>query len=151
MKIKIPFLWIAAALIVSALACLAGGDNFSLPSSLGDESGLLGTSWSLVEIGGDEPISTSGSFPTITFGGGQAFGNAGCNYWGAAYSVDGNNFSFGEVEITEIMCETPSGIMEQEDAFVQMLMDAERFELQGNRLTIFTSSGEVFVFEEMGT
>lgn len=151
MKIKTAFFWIAAALVISTLACLAGGENFSLPSSPGDESGLLGTSWSLIEIGGDEPISTSGSLPTMTFGGGQAFGNAGCNYWGAPYIVEGGNLSFGEIETTEMLCETPSGVMMQENAFVQMLMESERFELQDNRLTIFTSSGEVFVFEEMGT
>ena len=151
MKVKTAFLWIAAAIIISTLACLAEGLNGSLPSSPGDESGLLGTSWSLVEIEGDQPIAASGSFPTITFGGGQAFGSASCNYWGAAYTVDGNNLSFGEVEITEIMCETPSGIMAQEDAFVQLLNEAERFDIQDNRLTIFTSSAETLVFQELGT
>ena len=151
MKIKTAFFWIAAALTISALACLAGGENLSLPSSPGNESGLLGTSWFLVEIGGDEPISTSGSFPTITFGGGQAFGNAGCNYWGAAYTVEGGNLSFDEIETTVMLCEIPSGVMEQEDAFVQMLNEAERFDLLDNRLTIFTSSGETLVFQELGT
>ena len=87
----------------------------------------------------------------MIFGGGQAFGNAGCNYWGAAYAVEGSSLSFGEVEITEIMCETPSGIMMQEDAFVQMLKEAERFKIQDNRLTIFSSSGETLVFQELGT
>lgn len=151
MKTRTVFLSITAAFMILTLACLAGGQNGSILSTPADESGLLGTSWVLVEIGGNQPIAASGSFPTVTFGGGQAFGNASCNYWGAAYTVEGSELIFGEVETTVMLCQNPPGVMAQEDAFVQMLHEVERFEIQDNRLTIFTSSGGVFVFEEIGT
>lgn len=40
--------------------------------------------------------------------------------------------------------------MDQEQTFLQILMDAVRFELQAGSLTIFTSSGDSLVFQKIG-
>lgn len=150
MKPKLVFTLIIVALMFATLACLGGGQSGSPQEGSPDDSGLSRGTWVLVEIRGEEPVSNGGSFPTITFMDGQASGNASCNGWGASYSSSGDSLSFGEAETSVMLCEV-SGVMEQEEAFIQMLGEAQRFEIQDNRLTIFTSSGETLVFQELGT
>lgn len=155
MKSKTSLILITAVLSLAILACLGSGQstssNSSSPSSSSssdDEDPLLGTAWLLNQYGGND-ILPNGNQPSITFSGGLASGNSGCNGWQGNYTIDGTNLTFGELTGSEIFCENPEGIMEQEDAFLQMLGDAASYELNGDQLTIFTSSGETLVFSSM--
>lgn len=155
MKSKTSLILITAVLSLAILACLGSGTNTSSnssssssSSSSGDEDPLLGTGWLLKQYGGKD-ILANGNQPSITFSGGLASGNSGCNGWQGNYTIDGTNLTFGELSGSEISCENPAGIMEQEDAFLQMLGDSASYELNGDQLTIFTSSGETLVFSRM--
>lgn len=152
MKSKTTLILIMAVLSLAILACLGSGQNESPSnsSSSGGNDPLLGTGWILNQYAGNDVIPT-GNRPTITFSGGQASGNSSCNGWNGSYTIDGTNLQFGDIEQSEVFCESPEGIMEQEDTFVQMLGDAASYELQGDQLTIFTSSGDTLVFERMGS
>ncbi|MEJ2759358.1 MAG: META domain-containing protein [Anaerolineales bacterium] len=158
MKTKTSLILITAVLSLAILACLGSGQSTSSnsspssssssSSSSGHEDPLLGTGWLLKQYGGKD-ILPNGNQPTITFSGGLASGNSGCNGWQGEYTIDGTNLTFGELSGSEIFCENPAGIMEQEDAFLQMLGDAASYELNGDQLTIYTSSGEALVFSSM--
>ena len=151
MKTKVVYGLIIVTLALAVLACLSSGQTSPISSnSSNDESGLLGTTWVLAEIQGNEPISNGGALPTITFSGGQASGNSSCNGWGAKYTISGTDIHFEDFTGSEIACENPPGIMDQEQAFIQMLSGAVRFELQNGMLTIFDGSGETIVFQELG-
>jgi heat shock protein HslJ len=152
MKSKTPIILILAALSLAILSCLSSGQNASAPSGssgASDGSPLLGTAWWLIEYQGTT-VPESWNYPTVTFQETEASGNSGCNGWRASYSVGGSNISFGEVTASEIMCENPAGIMELEETFIQMLGEAASFELDGNKLTIFTANGDAFVLYELG-
>ena len=155
MKPKFVLTLIAVSLMFAALACLGGGQNSSDPSGssgssgASDESPLQGTAWWLMEYQGTA-VPESWNHPSLTFMESEASGNSGCNGWGAPYTVDGNNLSFGEVEASAMMCEEPAGIMQMEETFIQMLGEAASFELQDKKLTIFTESGDTLVLYELG-
>lgn len=151
MKSKAVFLMICVMLGLSALACLGGGQAGNSPAGsdgqTGGQSELDGTTWVLVEIQGGEPLSNGGALPTISFIGSQASGNSSCNGWGADLSVSGDSIQFSNFSGSEIFCENPAGIMDQEQTFLQILMEAVRYEINGDRLTIFSSSGATLVFQ----
>jgi heat shock protein HslJ len=147
MKSKTSLILFTAVLSIGILACLGGGQT---SSSQSEDDPLLGTGWILEEYRGTALIA-AGNRPTITFSGELASGNAGCNGWNGSYTIDGTDLNFGELETSEIFCETPEGIMDQEDVFLQMLGDSDRYELEGDTLTIFTSSGETLIFTKMGS
>jgi heat shock protein HslJ len=151
MKSKAVFMLILTMLGLSVLACLGGGQTASPPSDSSGQSGgqseLEGNTWVLVEIGGGEPLSNGGALPTLTVIGDQASGNSSCNGWGAKVSVSGDSLQLSDFSGSEIFCDTPAGIMEQEQAFLQILMDAVRYEVTDDSLTIFSSSGATLVFQ----
>lgn len=150
MKAKTSLILITAALSLAILACLGSGQNTASDSPSSGDDPLLGTGWILNQLGGSELIPT-GNRPTITFSGGQASGNASCNGWQGSYTIDETNLQFEDFELSEIFCESPEGIMDQEDAFILMLGDASSYEVQGDQLTIFTSSEETLIFTRMGS
>lgn len=138
MKLKTTLVLLAVTLILAMTAC-SGGDQTK-------EALMQSPGWVLVEFQGTTPIGE----PTLRFQDGQASGTTGCNNWIGTYQVNRTNMRIREIEKTEEFCENPPGIMEQESTFVRLLEDSERFELEGERLTIFTSSGESLIFNRMG-
>jgi len=152
MKSKTSLILIGAVLSLAILSCLGGGQASSAPSGSSgssNDSPLQGTAWWLLEYQGTA-VPDSWNHPSMTFMESEASGNSGCNGWSASYNVDGSSLSFGVVTASEMMCEQPEGIMEMEDTFVQMLAEAESFELGDKKLTIFTSSGDAYVLYELG-
>ena len=80
---------------------------------------LPGTSWVLVELDGADPVADA--VPTMEFGeDGTVSGNASCNTYNAAVTIDGSELSFGPVATTRMMCADPAAA-DQETAFVAAL------------------------------
>ncbi|MCA9928993.1 MAG: DUF4377 domain-containing protein [Anaerolineales bacterium] len=75
---------------------------------------------------------------------GQLVGIGGCNNYFGSYQLDGNAISIEGVGSTEMWCE---GAMDQEAAFLGMLLQAESWALADGTLTINTAAGEL-VFGE---
>jgi heat shock protein HslJ len=132
MKRKLLILLTLAALLLSACSAASAGDP------------LDGSSWELSAAAGKAVLP--GTNVTLAFADGQASGEAGCNGYGGAYALDGNQISFQDVASTLMLCTAPEGVMEQEAGFLGSLNEAERFELAGGQLQLFRSDGEALTF-----
>ncbi|MEJ2486931.1 MAG: META domain-containing protein [Anaerolineales bacterium] len=105
---------------------------------------LDGTSWVLFAYRNTTPIEAAK--PTIAFTDGEVSGSASCNQYGGSYQVDGDKISFSAMFMTEMYCMEPEGVMEQESLYLEMLGNAESFELSEGQLMIFMADGETLTF-----
>lgn len=117
-----PFLTVAGLLAISA------APSYGAPS--GD--------WRVDLIDGKAPIA--GSKVTMRFEPkGRVSGIASCNRYGAAYTVEGDNISFGPAMTTRMAC--PPDIMAQEQRFLRVLEGAATWRIGAERLIIRTADG----------
>jgi heat shock protein HslJ len=126
---------LVAALLISACAVFS-------PASTDP---LEGTSWRLTSYDGKQPIP--GRNVTVTFSNGSMRGSAGCNSFQGKYQVQGRALTFNELAATEMACLEPDGIMQQEQAVLGFLREADAFERQGKQLHILRADDAVLVFE----
>lgn len=79
---------------------------------------------------------------------GDLSGSAGCNnYSGGFTAYDQVLRVSGPLATGLIFCETPEGIMEQEQAFLSLMQSAATFQISAGQLSIFDSNGNrVLVF-----
>ena len=102
---------------------------------------LTNTYWKLVELNGAAVEPGEGKeLHMILRGEDQVGGYAGCNQFTGSVTVTGDGLSFGPIASTRRMCQDA---MQQEDAFLQALENAQRFEISGEDLAIADASGEV--------
>ena len=127
---------LAATILLSIAACSLPG----LPT--GDP--LKGTSWRLVTLGRAGLIP--GTEITATFEDGQVGGSAGCNHYGGSYRVSGDKLAADAAFMTEMACMNPPGVMEQEQAYVELLGNAETFSVTEGRLEIVAANGQSLTF-----
>jgi len=106
----------------------------------GDPASLLrGVEWAVLSIDGEPPVE--GSEVSIAFGGdGHVSGAASCNRFMGAYALSGEGLSLTQVATTMMAC--PEPIMAQEQRFLALLGEVNRFEIgdQG-RLLLHTGDG----------
>ncbi len=126
------------------------------PDTAGKESGsgLSGTTWTLEAIGdaGSPEPALAGVDVTVEFSehGNEVSGWTGCNSYGGNYYADEFIFFTEMLSWTEAGCANqPEGAMEQEERFLDLMVDCEGFELNGSRLTL-TDGEEVMVFVSAG-
>ncbi|MBE9126602.1 MULTISPECIES: META domain-containing protein [unclassified Coleofasciculus] len=79
---------------------------------------------------------------TATLADGRMTGSAGCNRYGAFYGMNGKGLIFDRIEFTEMACQQPEGIMEQEQNYLQALQSVTRYRLRRNRLMFFNERGD---------
>jgi heat shock protein HslJ len=128
-------LTLATIILLSVAACALPG----LPT--GDP--LKGTSWRLVTLGGAGLIP--GTQIKATFEDGQVHGSA-CNSYGGSYKVSGDKLTVEALFMTEMACQNPEGVMEQEQRYLEMLGMAQTFKVSSGQLQIFAAGGEVLTF-----
>jgi putative lipoprotein len=133
MRIKLISLIVLLTILLPA--CV-NTDNTSDP--------LEGTNWELSAISKHRPIEESNI--TLSFEEGLARGSSGCNSYGGAYQVNGEQIEFQEFESTVMDCTEPHGVMEQEIDYLNTLGNAQRFEIQDGQLLIYWSAHEAFTF-----
>jgi heat shock protein HslJ len=108
------------------------------------------TSWFLRSYGEQSNLKAiiEGTEITATFDGSTAeiSGSAGCNSYFAEYEIDGNKLTVFDMAFTEMACQSPLGIMEQEQEFLSILANAHSFEADHTMLTIFCSGGRQLYF-----
>ena len=109
------------------------------------ESSLAGTNWTLQSLNGEELIP--GTEITAQFGEEQILGNAGCNSYQANYELNDSRISVLDFISTEIFCEEPEGVMDQEGEYMALMLGVDQFQIQDDQLTLRTSDGETLVFE----
>ena len=111
---------------------------------------LADTSWELVSLNGKELIE--GTAITLVFTETYLGGQMGCNGYGGSpdtgkYNIkrDGT-FQIGDpFAVTVQLCTEPEGIMEQEAAYIEALMNAAKFRMVDNRLEIDNGIGETIL------
>ncbi len=138
---------------MSALAIVLGSLIFGaifIVNAAGDKApqetvDLNGTSWKLSQLPGQDLVP--GRDVTLDFADGQAEGSAGCNGYFGSVTVEDNSLSFGPIASTEMFCELPDGLMDQELAYLMALSAAASFQVEDDTLTLLDSDGEpVLVF-----
>lgn len=124
---------------------------------------LEGPTWSLLSIVGARQIEgeavpwpdpgwvVEGTGITVVFAGGTASGSAGCNDYGAAYTLDGTSLAFADIAATEKACLTPEGVMEQEQRYLGALKDVTDYCIYGTLLWLWTEGGRALAFTAQGT
>ncbi|MEJ2513578.1 MAG: META domain-containing protein, partial [Anaerolineales bacterium] len=113
--------------VIAVLSVLTIIVSACSPGNPADQIDLEGTSWLLTAFNLNNPIE--GSQVTMTFNEGLVTGNAGCNSYSSAYQVDGETIAFGPIVQTEMACMEPTGVMEQERDFLEILGAAQSIEL----------------------
>jgi heat shock protein HslJ len=86
---------------------------------------LPGTSWTLVDLDGAEPVGET--TPNITFTeDGTVTGTTGCNTFNGQVTIDGSTLSFGPLATTRMACVDPAAST-QEQAFLAALEDVTAY------------------------
>lgn len=102
---------------------------------------LTNTYWKLVELNREAVQPGEGKeLHMILRGEDQVGGYSGCNQFTGSVTVTGEGLSFGPIASTRRMCQE---VMEQEDAFLQALENAQRYSISGEDLAIENANGEV--------
>lgn len=108
---------------------------------------LPGT-WTLVSmIAG---MGTSNALPGTTINAtfaddGTVSGTAGCNNYVASYQSGVNTLTIGTMATTQMTCNSPTGIMNQEQIFLTNLRAAATFTITGDLLSISDSNGKTLL------
>ena len=132
--------------LISACQGGIGGEQRGAPE------GLVGTEWTLTSLRGDSLIEET-EIP-LYFTDRYLGGRMTCNHYGGgpdsgAYTAtDDGSFTIDEVAVTVRLCLEPEGVMEQEAAYIEALLDAATYQIINDRLEITDASGEtLLVFE----
>ena len=126
--------WISGLVILcSTLGCAQ--------ETMKPDVSLTNTYWKLVELNG-APVSPGEDkeLHMTLRGEDQVGGYSGCNQFTGSVTVSGEGIAFGPIASTRRMCAEG---MRQEDAFLQALESAHRFEISGEDLAIENANGEV--------
>ena len=104
------------------------------------------TEWSLISLNGADPLS--GTRITLRFAAGSLEGFAGCNRYGASYTLKGNKFKIPEISSTAEGCLSPEGVLEQETTYLNILsgVDKIRFADRNTLEMENTARGAALVF-----
>ncbi len=102
---------------------------------------MTNTYWKLVQLNGVAVEPGEGKeLHMILRGEDQVGGYAGCNQFTGSVTLSGDAISFGPIASTRRMC---ADAMQQEDAFLQALENAQRYTISGESLAIENAGGEV--------
>jgi len=107
---------------------------------------LSGTTWKLISYDENKPLA--GKDMTAEFDAKEIQGSASCNSYFGTYNLKGDQISISGLGWTEMACMDPEGIMEQEQTIMKMLSESSSFSIQGDKLQITTSAGELLVFQQ---
>jgi heat shock protein HslJ len=117
----------------------ASGDAADVASS----DPLDGSAWTLVD--GVELVE---GWPiTVTFDAGSVGGTSACNDFGATYRLDGSSLSIGPLDTTGAACEP--AVMDSERAFDEALEAVDRYQLDGDQLTLSGDGVDDLVFTRL--
>ncbi len=67
---------------------------------------------------------------------GRVQGKAGCNTYFANYQAAGNVLTVDRPGSTNLFCDSPEGVMQQEQQFLAALNSAATFQISGSQLQI---------------
>jgi heat shock protein HslJ len=127
---------------------LMGRRSIRLATFTVQSESLVDTHWNVVGYnnGKQAVVSVNASTKlTATFTKVNVTGFAGCNDYNATYEATPPKISFGAVASTRKACSSPSGVMEQESAYLAALATAATYQMQGTTLEFRTADGAIAV------
>ena len=131
-KMLLPVIVGAVALL--ALACSSEEQP--------EERPLAGTSWTLLSVGGSPAIGNV----EVEFSEESGIsGWAGCNNYRGRYSASGSSFTTEDLIWQEAPCPNRQLLL-QEERYIDLLVDGERFAISGSQLTITSSDSQTITF-----
>ena len=108
---------------------------------------LEGTSWEVIGYnngkGGVVSVIIGTEITTDFIEDGQLTGSASCNNYFASYEIDDDRITIGPAGATEMFCEEPEGIMEQEQQYLAALGTAAPYKITGLAMEMRTSEGSL--------
>ena len=125
---------ITLILTATVVACATAEPDLPPPQS----TRLLDTKWKLISLNGDDLIE--GRAITLRFGETFLEGSGGCNAYGGSYTASEDSLSVSGVYATEMGCMEPKGIMEREQAYLQILTTVTRYRVDGDRLELYNQA-----------
>ena len=103
-------------------------------------TGLAGTMWRVVSYNnGNEAVVSliAATDLTVSFDAGdRVSGQAGCNSYTGPFESSNGTLKVGTLASTRKLCQSPSGVMEQETKFLAALQNAATYKIEGNILWI---------------
>ncbi len=106
---------------------------------------LAGPKWEVTGINnGKNAVSSvvAGTTVTATFGpDGTVSGSAGCNSYSAGYTLSGTALKVDHAAATQMFCDSPAGVMDQETAFLNALAASTVVETSASGVTLRDASG----------
>ncbi|NQE53647.1 hypothetical protein C5S29_08640 [ANME-1 cluster archaeon GoMg3.2] len=130
---------------------LSTDDNVSLVYNATEspEFDLEGNTWTLTSFIAGEDVQLPIQNTTITayFEDGNISGNAGCNNYFGAYTVDGNELNISKVQGTTKMYCGPEEVMQQEYQYLEMLGNVTTCAIEENQLRLSTEGNRTLVYQ----
>ena len=110
---------------------------------------LAGTRWTVANFNNGASAVVGlipGTSITLEFdGAGRVSGNAGCNSYFASYRASGASLTVDRPGTTSLLCESPEGVMQQEQQYLAALNSAATFLISGDALQIRTGADALAV------
>ena len=130
--------WLLFGFALFLVACGSDGDP------------LAGSEWRLVALGdAAAPAEAAAGDAGAEFGAaGELTGWTGCNSYAARYRARASEVRLAELRWTERGCPSQA-LFRQEQRIQDSLATVERFEVSGERLTLYSEGGRVLVFERV--
>jgi heat shock protein HslJ len=112
-----------------------------------DES-VEGETWVADELqtasGNSQPLA--GTFLSVVFDDGSLSGTSGCNTYFTSYAIDGDSIEIGVIGSTRAFCSDPTGVMDQESAYLGLLERADHYERDGDRLVLLEGDNVLVIY-----
>ena len=135
--------------IAKAILTLKGKSGHTLATFGVQSQSLAGTNWTVVDYNNGKHAVVSvvaGTKLTAIFDrNDQVSGSAGCNDYNGPAKATPPKISIGPLASTRKACGSPSGVMEQESAYLAALQSAVTYSIQGSSLEFRTASGAIAV------
>ncbi|MCB0114585.1 MAG: META domain-containing protein [Caldilineaceae bacterium] len=114
-----------------------------------EPTSLVDVNWvECPESGCGEPAGESTIYRTIAFSDDNLVsGQSGCNRYFNTYLLDGNEITFGIFALTRMHCGDDA--MAEEEAFLEVLQRAEKYEINADTLALYTADGVLLTSFEM--
>ena len=128
---------------------LASAGGRALATFAAQTQALGGTSWDVLAYNNGKQAVVSvlaETKLTAMFGkDGSLSGFGGCNEYNASYKATAPKISIGPVASTRKHCEQPTGVSEQETAYLAALESAATYHVEGSQLELRTGGGALAV------
>lgn len=105
---------------------------------------LRNTLWKLTQLNGKSVPTVEGQrMASLTLNSGNANARiaTACNSGSAGFTLDGKQLKFGIAMSTKMMC--PEEKMQQESAFLKIIADTTRYEINGEVLELYDANNQL--------